>query len=70
MLLLLNLLKKILNLILSQKLVLLENKFNKMVFASQKTWKKGENLASGNAALNTLRLYTRLTELHSLSRLL
>ena len=45
MLLLLNLLKKILNLILSKKLVLLENKFDENFFL-----KKRENLANGNAA--------------------
>ena len=36
-----NLLKKVLNLILSKKLVLLENMFHENFFASEKTWKKG-----------------------------
>ena len=43
--------EKIWNLILSKKLVLLENKFNDNFFASEKNLaKKMENLANGNAA--------------------
>ena len=43
--------KKCVKFNLIEKLVLLENKFNENFFVSQKTWKKRENLANGNAIL-------------------
>ena len=45
-----NVLKKISNSILSKKLVFLENIFHDNFVAYEKSWKKRENLANGNAS--------------------